>query len=251
MDSTERGGSQVSPRFGLVWTPHEGTTIKLVAGQAFRAPNAYEAYYYLNSNARSSPVPESESTQSMELIWEQKLASNWNMKLTGYTGRGRDLVEYKLLPNGDSQFANSLNASFRGVEAELHARFRNGLEARLGYSVQDTKRESGGGQRLSNSPQQLAKLHVSAPISGDRLSAAIEVLGSSSVTTQSGNSEDAYWVANFHLLSVNLLPGFELSAGVYNLFDQHYANPSSGDHSLVDRIEQDGRTFGFKGTYRF
>ena len=250
LDTTKRGGSLVSPRFGLVWTPRDGTTFKAVAGQAFRAPNAYEAYYFNSIDEHPHETLGRESTQSFELIWEQKLASNWQLKVAAYHGQADDLTQYVILPDGDPYFTNSLHAESRGVETELRGRFANGIEARVGYSVQKTV-DSESGIRLSNSPQHLAKLHVSAPIAGEKLGVALEVLASSSVKTNRENTEDAFYVTNLHFLSTNLLPGFELSAGVYNLFDQRYAHPGSGDHTLIDRIEQDGRTFGFKGVYKY
>ena len=42
----------------------------------------------------------------------------------------------------------------------------------------------------------------------------------------------------------------EIAAGLYNLFDVDYAYPGSGEH-VQDQIEQDGRTFRIKLTYRF
>ncbi len=45
-------------------------------------------------------------------------------------------------------------------------------------------------------------------------------------------------------------PGFEIAASVYNPFDADYAYPGFGEH-VQDVIEQDGRTFGVRLTYRF
>ena len=42
----------------------------------------------------------------------------------------------------------------------------------------------------------------------------------------------------------------DVSAGVYNLLDRSYSDPSTPFH-LQDQIEQDGRTFRAKLTYRF
>jgi len=55
---------------------------------------------------------------------------------------------------------------------------------------------------------------------------------------------------NWNLFSQHLIKGVELSAGVYNLFDSRYGFPGGSGH-LQDVIEQDGRTFRLKLTYRF
>ena len=57
-------------------------------------------------------------------------------------------------------------------------------------------------------------------------------------------------VPNFVSASQNLVKGLEMSASVYNLFDQDYGDPASRFHQQ-DIIERDGRTFRLKLTYRF
>ena len=42
----------------------------------------------------------------------------------------------------------------------------------------------------------------------------------------------------------------EISAGLYNLFDVEYAYPAFAEHAQ-EVIEQDGRMFRIKLTYRF
>jgi len=38
-------GSTTNPRAGLIYQPREGTNLKFLYGQSFRAPTAYELYY--------------------------------------------------------------------------------------------------------------------------------------------------------------------------------------------------------------
>jgi outer membrane receptor for ferrienterochelin and colicins len=46
------------------------------------------------------------------------------------------------------------------------------------------------------------------------------------------------------------IEGLELSAGVSNLFDKEYGHPGFDEH-IQDIIQQDGRTYWLKLTYRF
>jgi iron complex outermembrane receptor protein len=55
---------------------------------------------------------------------------------------------------------------------------------------------------------------------------------------------------NATLFSREIVKGLELSGSVYNLFNQHYSDPASGDFTQ-NYIEQDGRAFRLKLTYRF
>jgi iron complex outermembrane receptor protein len=56
-----------------------------------------------------------------------------------------------------------------------------------------------------------------------------------------GTRVDAYWIANTTLLYRELLPRLDVSAGVYNVFDEQYADPASTEHTM-DAIAQDGRS---------
>jgi outer membrane receptor protein involved in Fe transport len=58
-------------------------------------------------------------------------------------------------------------------------------------------------------------------------------------------------VVNLTLFSQKLIKNLEFSASVYNLLNTQYSDPASDFHGPLDIIEQDGRTFRVKLTYRF
>ena len=80
--------------------------------------------------------------------------------------------------------------------------------------------------------------------------ASAELLGMSGRQTVRGGSVNGYWMANATLFSRELIKGLEVSASVYNLLDQRYHDPVAGDFTQ-DSIQQDGRSFRVKATYRF
>ena len=57
-------------------------------------------------------------------------------------------------------------------------------------------------------------------------------------------------VVNTTLFSRELIRGLELSASIYNLFDEHYSDPVSADFAQ-NSIPQDGRQFRIKATWKF
>ena len=112
---------------------------------------------------------------------------------------------------------------------------------------------------LTDSPRHLVKLNLSVPLLKDKIFAGLEFLYTSKRTTthltsagtlESGDDAEGFGIVNFTLFSRELLKGLELSASVYNLLDQKYDDPSTPFHRQ-DLIEQDGRTFRVKLTYRF
>jgi iron complex outermembrane receptor protein len=68
--------------------------------------------------------------------------------------------------------------------------------------------------------------------------------------TQTGEDAPGFAVVNFTLFSQNLLKNLDASASIYNLFDTKFYDPASRLH-LQNVIQQDGRTFRVKLTYRF
>jgi iron complex outermembrane receptor protein len=70
------------------------------------------------------------------------------------------------------------------------------------------------------------------------------------VKTITRRSESGFLIANLTLFSHDVVKGLNVSASVYNLFDARYGYPGAEDH-LQDVIQQDGRSFRLKLTFRF
>jgi iron complex outermembrane receptor protein len=68
--------------------------------------------------------------------------------------------------------------------------------------------------------------------------------------TLAGQNTAGYVVPNFTLFSRKILKGWELSASLYNAFNQKYADPA-GNGLAEDSIVQDGRNFRIKVGYKF
>lgn len=247
-DYYESFGSTVNPRLGLIYGPWEKGTLKLLYGRAFRAPNVYELYFPLGDNPPNSDLkPETISTY--EAIFEQGLPHNLRLSVAGYYYRINDLIA---LDPETLVFQNVDKVRTKGVEAELEWRHANGLRARVGYALQRAE-DAETGERLSNSPEQLAKFHLLVPLLPERVFAGLEILYTGQVNTspdRTAPNADAFWVANLTLFSQKLVEGLEVSASVYNLLNSSYAFPS-GPGNTQDLIYQDGRTLRVKLSYRF
>jgi outer membrane receptor for ferrienterochelin and colicins len=246
-------GGTVNPRAALVYQPFAPTTFKLLYNEGFRAPNASELYYQDGgSTSKANPQLHPEKIHAFELIWEQKLNKTLLFKTSGFYYRINGLISQITDPlDGLAVYRNLMRVDAKGVEVELGGHWRF-LDGRLSYSFQDV-RNRGNGQLLSNCPQHLGKLNLTAPLYRDKLFAGLEVLFTSPRRTVTGSMVSAYGVTNLTLLSRNIWKGVELSASVYNLFNQRYFDPGSFDHlsSGMKRIRQDGTTFRLKATFAF
>lgn len=244
-------GSTTNPRFALIYHPSSRGTLKLIHGTAFRAPNPYE-FAYSGANAIPNPELGPEEIESDEIVLEQRIGSNYRMAISAYQNRIKGLIEQVVVnpADGTSQFQNRAQTRSRGVEAELEGRWKNGVQFKVSFAHQLTKDETTGDQ-LSNSPRSIAKGLLSFPLIEDHLSAGLEVQYRGGVLSTAGNPVDDYWFANLNLLAKDVgFKGLDISAGVFNIFDERYDYPGT-DADASETIRQDGRTFFIQATYRF
>jgi outer membrane receptor for ferrienterochelin and colicins len=251
-DAYSRAGSSLTPRGGIVFHPGEETTLKLLFGQAFRAPSIYETDYQdqpsgFKSNHSLSP----ERIQTEELVWEQRLADEYLSTFSLFHNRIDGLIDQVIDPSDSLlQFRNISRARSVGVECELTARLRSGLTGYVSYSHQITT-DVETGLTLTNSPTDLVKAGVSyAPV--DFVQAAFDAGYETGRLTVQGTATDPFFLANVRL-AVHMpsggtanLPGWlerlQLSLLVRNVFDVKYATPGGFEH-LQRSIGQDRRNY--------
>jgi len=235
-----------SPRAALIYSPFPESTFKFIYGTAFRDPNFLEL-----SDTNFLDI-QPEKITSYELVYEQGIGRNLRSSVSGYYNRMDDLIDFE---NGS--FTN-FNADTLGLELALEGKWEMGIRTRLSYTLQHTENRDGG-EGLPDSPMYLVKFNASAPLLKDKIFAGLEVQYTSrrhtvftdlSGDTLAGADAPGYAVVNFTLFSQNLIRNLDISASVYNLFDKTYFDPASNFHQQ-DVIQQDGRTFRVKVTYRF
>jgi iron complex outermembrane receptor protein len=251
-DHYEQFGGEINPRLALIYAPTDRATVKLIYGEAFRAPNNYELYYTAAGlGLKSNPDLKPETIRTYELIYEQRLFTNYRLTLSGFYNKISDMIRVvadAADPTLDT-FDNISSASVRGAEAELEAKWNNGFSGRISYSYQRAEDDQTN-QRLVNSPRQMAKANLVLPLVGEQLMSGIELQYLGSRTTLAGNRADDQLITNLTLFSQTWIKGLECSLSLYNLFDRRYDDPASSDHAM-DTIRQDGFSWRFKALYRF
>jgi len=250
-DHYETFGGTTNPRLALIYTPAERTTIKFLYGDAFRAPNAYELYYNDgNMIQKANPALKPEKIKTYELVLEGYFKNQIHLTVSGFFCTINNLIALQSDPADNLLVFNNVeNVEARGTEFEIERKWMSGMESRLSYTFQETK-DLQTGDILTNSPRHLAKFNILIPIKKETVFAGIEMQYTGDRKTLDGNQADGFFITNVTLLSRNLLRNLEASASVYNLFDKTYYDPGSAEH-LQDIIEQDGRSFRLKVSYRF
>ena len=248
LDHYDTFGNTVNPRMALIWKPREGTVLKLLYGQAFRAPNIFQLdFAALNQNA--NPALRPETIRTYEVVAEQYLGSHWRGTVSLFRNEISDLIDLADDTPGFAHFANTGDVRVNGAEAEIEGKWDNGLLLRASYTRQEAVTEISG-REIVNSPAHMLKAQVSVPVFRDKIFGSIEMLYASDRLTAHRERAGDAWLLNATLYSRDIAPGLEFSASVYNLLDQKYGTPVS-DVFRQESIAQDGRTFRLKVTYRF
>ena len=240
-------GGTTNPRFGLVYSPWEKTTAKLLYGHAYRAPNLYELYYQDNVSSKGNENLKPERIRTLELVLEQYLSRKIRISGSAYRYIVRDQILQTIDPVDNLLvFKNTGNVNAQGIELEFEVKDWSGIDSSISYSAQRAVQQSGGSS-LPNSPQHIVQLALFKPVFGTKGGTGIEMQYMSSRKTLANNRVGGFLIANVTAFYRKLLPDLSLSAGIYNLFDRRYSDP--GGHDVSDAIMQDGRSFRIKLDY--
>lgn len=245
----------VSPRAAAIWHPVPETHVKLLFGQAFRPPNQFEQFYAYDSEgfiSLANPGLDPERITTYEAVLEQRLWGRVEGTIALYHYDIRDLIDQVAIEGLDPdasgvQYRNVGSARANGAELGLRVSLPYGTTGRGHYSIQEAR--STGGQLLSNSPKHLGNLGLAFPLPWDLTGAAeLQVVGPR--RTLAGSRVGTAAVANLNFRWVTPIPRLGFAAGLYNIFDQTYADPVAAEHAQ-ESIEQDGFTFRLRLHYAF
>jgi outer membrane receptor for ferrienterochelin and colicins len=243
-------GGTTNPRLALIYSPRQRTTLKLVYGQAFRAPNNYELYFGDHVSLEPNPRLQPERIRTEELIWEQDLGTHFRLSASGFANQFTDLVNQQTDPNtGLIVYNNSERVHSRGLEVELGGETRSGIEGRVSYTLQKTANPSTN-LRLADSPAQLAKANLVLPMARLGMAIGFELQYSDSRRTLAGSQVGSYAVSNITVTSREFARGFRLSSSVYNVFNSPYSDPV-GAEIVGSTVQQNGRDFRIQLTRTF
>ncbi len=250
LDSYETFGETVNPRLGVILDPWPGTTLKLVCGTAFRAPNVGELFYQEGDDVRDvNPYLDAETITTYEAVWEQRLGTTVRTTLALYRNEVSDIIEFSPDADGSDTYyhVNLGDATATGGEVEVELGLPNGVRGRASYAYAEVEAAGWTGP-FDNSPEHLGKLNLLVPLGSERVTGGLEAQHTSSRLVDGGGEVPAFWLVNANLLARLLGDDLHLSLGVYNLLDEEYWDPAYG---VPTRIEQDGLTVRAKATYRF
>lgn len=227
---------RATPRAAVIVTPSASTSFKYLYGEAFRAPNAYELYYY-GTVTNLQP----EFIRTNEVVWEQYFGEWLRTSASAYHYTASQLITFREVESDsfdEFAFVNDGVIEASGLELEAEVRTKQGLQVMTSFVVQDA-RPTGADASLTNSPRHMGKARVEVPFRSRAFaSAEWQVIGERS--TLAGGTVAAASVV--HLTAAwPISKSLTLTGSVRNLFDRAYSDPGSDEH-LPDSIPQTQRT---------
>jgi len=124
-------GSQFSPRFGLVQVLNDHHSLKLLYGEAFRAPTENELYLLNNPVLLGNPDLAAEKVQSIELIWVGQWFDS-GISLGYFEANFKDAIV--LIGSGVRKYENVDQDPSKGFELELSHELNNHWSLRGTYT---------------------------------------------------------------------------------------------------------------------
>jgi outer membrane receptor for ferrienterochelin and colicins len=249
-DHYDSFGGTTNPKLALIYDPLENTTLKFLYGEAFRAPNAYDLFWWQSGVTKANPSLQPETNRTGELVVEQYVGSHVRVAATGFYYRINDLITQETDPSDDLLVYNNIDEiNANGFEVEGEGKWPNGIRGRVSYTLQHSQNEHTK-LGLTNSPRHLAQVNLLSPVMKNGVAAGVEFQYVGARKTIGGNEVGGVLVSNLTLVGQKLPKGLELSASLFNIGNNKYGDPGSEEHRQ-DIIVQNGRTFRVNLTYRF
>ncbi len=243
LDHHDSFGFHLSPRLAAVVDATDVSTLKLLIGTAYRAPNVYERFYADYEDFAPAADLDPERMMSYELIYERRVDPYGTIAVSAFRNDVRNLISPVTLPSGLARFENIDTAVTDGLEVEGRLALPTGLLAYGNASY--TRSRDGFGDRLTNSPEHAFKAGVSVPVVARTLFISPEYRYLGPRQTIRGDETPADETLNLTVLWRLRARQTSISFSVQNVFDRENYVPGSLEH-VQDEIIQQGRTYFLK-----
>lgn len=243
------GRSHSSPRLGLIWSASERTSVKLLAGQAYRVANAYETAYTTGAWL-PNPALRPETIRTLEAVVEHRLGPGQELGASLFNYRLEDLIRQVTVGGDQLRYENQAPVSASGLEAFWRLRRQHGVS--LSASLALNRARHADGRPLDNSPSWVAKLRGSHPLWNPRWQAALELDAVGPRRLEGGGSPQTLgtqWWLNLSVQATALAPGLQVQLRLLNLFDRRLLQPAA--EAPTPLLPLDGRSWQFALSYAF
>lgn len=233
----------LNPRLGAAWEVNNHNIIKLMYGEAFRAPTFAELYNKNNPALVGNPNLKPEKVKTIELNVQNTSIDNLKASLTIFKSTIDDIIT-----TANSTYLNQGKTTTQGIEAELKQNLRRGSYIVANYTYQNPRNEETS-RRLDNISQNQGYLALNYRINNTfNLYTDAKYMGKQTrALTDTRNAVEGSITNNATLLAKDLiLKDLQMKFSLYNIFDERsYDSNSPYDYPLA------GRSYMAELSYKF
>ena len=232
-------GDAVNPRVGLVWSFLDNADLKLLYGQAFRAPNFQELYNINNPKVLGNTNLKPERIQTYEAGLAWRLNRYFAANLNYFYSTINDQIGW--VPSS-TVGAAAVNSNIgktvtQGVELGVNGAYGADLYWKLNYAYQEP-RDADNDRRLAYVPSQRASGSINYALT-KYANLHTDLLWTGSRPREYGDARSSmpdYTTVDLAVTLKNFYKTLEIQTTVRNLFDRHFNDPdtSSGVGNSVN-----------------
>jgi iron complex outermembrane receptor protein len=246
-------GETVNPRAGFIWNFIEKAVLKILYGQAFRAPTFVEVYTQNNPVILGNQDLSPEHIKTAEVGLEYDFTKSLKGRVNVFKSWGRDLIVAQTsgIPLVPGEFMNTEGKDEQGVEVEVKSYWGKDNYVYANYSYTDVN-DLATGEGLIGLPANKANIGVNFMI-GRYVDFNTYVLLRDKRMREMGDTRPdlpGYGVVNTTVTLKNFLSTWEIALSVYNLFDKTYYDPTRLG-TMVSDYPNEGRSFWLTADYKF
>jgi iron complex outermembrane receptor protein len=246
-------GDTTNPRFGIVWRFLENADLKLLYGQAFRAPTFTELYTVNNPTLSGNPDLAPEKIKTYEAGIGYTYSERFRIELNYFYNDIDDLI-VRDPSTSPGTYANVGKAKSNGIEAVLSGKYTNDNYWKIAYAWQDP-RDSHTGERIAFVPSNRASASVNYGFSKN-LASHVDVLWTGPRPRPSGDTRDdvaSYTTVDLTLTLRNIYKTLEIQAAIHNLFNEQYEDPdlSGASRFIPNDFPREGISALLRVSYKF
>lgn len=228
-------GETTNPRAALIWHPSYDLTVKLLYGEAFRAPHFASLYNQNNPILLSDPSLSPERIKTHELALDYQLSFDTRTRISLFHYRIKDMIEPVDVPNVGTIASNVGARKAGGFEWEVSWKMRADLEFTGSYSFQDARDIKNGGP-VGDSPRQ--KIYLLAQWQASdlwQINPKISWIGDRQRVADDPRSRiDNYVMTDLLILRKNAVKDWDAQLMVRNVFDVDAKEPSPYSNRYPD-----------------
>lgn len=224
-------GDAVNPRAGLVWSILDNTDLKLLYGQAFRAPSFIEMYNINTVSNAGNPDLKPERIETWEAGVAARFSRAFNLDLNYFYSAIDDLITRDATAT-PARYINAGKAVTQGMELGLHGAF-DLLQWKTSYAWQDP-RDDVTGRRLADVPSNRATASLNYALT-QYLNLYTGLIWTGPRPRDAGDIRPEmpdYTTVDMAVTAHDFLQGLELQVALFNLFDKRYSDPDTSGAAL-------------------